>query len=1031
MNPESWQDEGARSPTIDGRDLNALIEQIKAMVPHYTPEWRFSPDDPDAGTALFYLVADMLGENIKRLNRVPLNNFIAFLDLLQVKLQPARPARTHVVFALNEGVREPVYVPGGTLLTAAPEDGGDELPFETESALLITPARITELYNVHPDRDRIVLLSERYDEQLIAGSVPEVPLYSVEGDNLQEHVFYIRNDDLFQLHHPAKLTLKWHNADRRYVERELASILARADWLEWSYSGGLEWIPFEKVSAHGQEITLRKLSSGAVEPREVNGVLGRWIRCVVKPNADGVSGPPVLKAIPEMDRITMRAVHDLLLDPEAIPPSELYFNDTELEKTRFYPFGEYSMPYSIFYAACPEAFSKRGSRLTLKFHAQNVPNSLRTGPDPEIRWKMIMRTADFEKKPPPRLFIRRVQWEYWNGENWMRLPESSSFEELFASLTEEQAEITLDFPCPEDMSSTFVNGREDCWIRMRVTSTDPVTAPVVEYMSPRLEKMSFSYAYPASTELEPENAYTLNNAVLSDVTATVQQGGDTFKPFLPIPCPAPSVYIAFDTPPLKGPIRMQFTLGRKPTAEEQLPWIDWEAYTRTGTEWSWVAMKTVDDTHSFTQSGTLQFIGPAGLASTTLFGRERVWLRAVNRDARYGERDIVYPMVTSIHRNAVLAVQQRTVVNEYPENSKGGYVLSQTPVISQEVWVDETGFVGEHELSRLVESDRDRYEIYRDSEGSLQRLWVRWDEVQTLNGSSSDDRHYTIQPATGFILFGNGVRGMAPPQVGGDKVRATYQVTNGNRGNVGAGQIAGIMQSLAFVNGVSNPSPAIGGGDSEPLEGALLRGPQQLKHRGRAISASDVEWIVKEADPGILKVKCLSNRNVKLEHSPGSLVVAALPSGGIAGREHFPETKRRLEAALRSKTSNLVATSTRLTVIAPAFLEISVIATLVVDSPDLIVPAEAACLELLGRFLDPISGQLDGRGWEIGEPIHASAFYGLLQSVKGVQRVDQLHLSVIRKENGEDVEMLPEDIRKVLHGIVTNGGHHRLTAVLS
>ncbi|QJD84385.1 baseplate J/gp47 family protein [Cohnella herbarum] len=1031
MSNERWQDGPARSPAIDGRDLNALVDQMKAMVPHYTPEWRFSPDDPDAGTALFYLAAEMLGENIKRLNRVPLNNFIAFLDLLQVQIQPARPARAHVVFALNEGVREPVYVPGGTLLTAVPNDGGEELPFETESALLITPAKLTEIFNVHPEKDVIVLAQEKYDERLQAGSMPELSLFSVEGDNLQDHVFYIRHDDLFHLDHPARLTLKWHNTERRYVEGELASIFARMDWLEWSYSRGREWIPFEETAVQGQEVTLWKKTAGAVESTEVNGVAGRWIRCRVKPNEDGVSGPPVLKSIPDMDRLTMRAAHDLRTDPEGIAPSELYFNDTELDKSGFYPFGEHSIPYSVFYASCAEAFSKRGSRLRMTFRASNVPNLLRLGPDPEIRWKMVMRTADFEKEPPPRLFIRRVLWEYWNGENWMRLPESGSFEELFATLGEEQKDIVLDFPCPEDMSSTFVNGREDCWIRARVTVTDAPTAPVVEYMSPRLEKLAFSYAYPSNSELKPEVAYTLNNAVLTDVTATVRQGGDTFRPYLPIPCPAPSVYMAFDIPPLKGPIRLHFTLGRKPEEDERSPWMEWEAYIKSGTEWSWVALKTADETLGFTQSGTIQFVGPAGLGVATLFGRERVWLRAVNRDGRYGSADIAYPGVKSIHRNAVLAVQQRTVLNEYPESGKGGHVLSQTPVVGQVVWVDETGFIGEHELSRLTEADPDRYEIYRDSEGSVQRLWVRWDEVKSLTGSKADQRNYTIQPATGFIRFGDGVRGMAPPQEGGDKIRVTYRVTNGSRGNVGAGQIAGIMQSLAFVSGVVNPAPAIGGGDSEALEAALRRGPQQLKHRGRAISASDVEWLVKETDPGILKVKCLPNRNVRLEYSPGSFAVVALPSGGEAGKEHFPETKRKLETALRRKASNLVAMGGKLTVLVPAFIEISVIATVVVDSPDLIVPVEVSCTDVLNRFLDPISGQLDGQGWEIGEPVHASAFYGLLQSVRGVQRVEQLHISVLRTENGQAVEMLPDDIRLVQHGIVANGRHHRLTVVVT
>lgn len=1027
MKSELWQNGQARAPAIDGRDLNALVERMKAMVPHYTPEWRFSPEDPDAGTALFYLAAEMLGENIKRLNRVPLNNFIAFLDLLQVQLQPARPARANVVFSLNEGVRESVYVPGGTLLTAAAEDEGEELPFETESALLVSPAKLMELYNVHPGRDRIVLAGDDYSDRTEAGTAAEFSLFSTSGDNLQDHVFYVRHDELLRLDHPARLTLKWHNAERRYVEEELASLFARTDWLEWSYSSGEEWIPFEEASAEGREVTLRKKTRGPVIEAEIGGVTGRWIRCRIKPLADGSDGPPILRVLPEMDRLTLRASHDLTEDPEAIPAGELYFNDVELDKAGFYPFGEHSIPYSVFYASCGEAFSKRGSKLRMTFRARNVPNELRVGPDPEIRWKMVMRTADFETKPPPRLYIRRVLWEYWNGDNWMRLPESGPFEEMFASLPEEeQKDFTLEFPCPEDMAETLVNGREDLWIRARVAATDTPTAPIVEYMSPRLEALAFSYAYPSTAELSPDWAYTLNNAVLTDVTATTRQGGDVFKAFLPIPCPAPAVYFGFDVPPVRGPIRMQFALGSKPEADERLPWIEWEAYVRKGGEWGWEALKTVDDTQSFTQSGLLQFVGPASLAPASMFGKTRTWLRAVNRDGKYGEDEADLPSVKAIHRNSVKAVQLRTIAGEYPEPGKGGFVLSQTPVVGQEVWVDETGTIGEHELARLSEADPDKYEVFRDSEGSVQRLWVRWDEVRSLNGSAPHDRHYTIQSATGVLRFGDGTRGMEPPLRGGDKIRVTYRVTSGTRGNVGPAQVTGLMQSIAFVQGVSNPQPATGGGDAEPLEGALRRGPQQLKHRGRAISPSDAEWLVREIEPGITKVKCLPNRNARLENSPGSFVVVALPSGGAVGRDNFAETKRKLETELRRRTANLVGEAGKLTVIAPAFIEISVFATIVADAPDILVPVETACLEALNRFLDPLTGQADGKGWDIGEPIHASAFYGLLQSVKGVQRVEQLYLGVVRTENGKSTEMLPDDIRRVPHGIISCGGGHRL-----
>ncbi|RIE02590.1 hypothetical protein D3H35_18070 [Cohnella faecalis] len=979
---------------------------------------------PGCRTALFFLAAEMLGENAKRLNRVPLNNLVSFLDLLQVSLQPARPAKAHVVFSLNEGVREPVFVPGGTVIAAAAEDGGEDIPFETESALLVTPAKLTDLLNVNPARDRIVLSAEQYDEALAANAAPEIPLFSVEGVNLQEHVFYLRHDDLFRLDHPARLILKWHNAEKRYVETELAAVAGRSDWMEWSYSQGDEWIPFEDMSVSGREVTLRKKSSGPVEETVIGGISGRWIRCRIRPAADGVSAPEALGAVPDMDRITLRASHDRQLDAAGIPADELYFNDTQLDGAGFAPFGEHFLPYAVFYAACPEALSKRGSRLTMTFKGRVVPSSLRSAPDPEIKWKMVMRTFDFEKKPLPRILIRKVQWEYWNGDNWMKLQGTARYDELFAQMPEEETDYRLEFDCPEDLAPAYVNGREDRWIRARVLAVDPISAPVVEYMSPWLSAPAFSYAYDDSDELIAQSAFTLNNAELRDVTATARQGGATFKPFVPIACPSPALYAGFDSPPLKGPIRLQFTLGRKVPAEGEAPWIEWEACVRSAAGgWKWVALKTSDDTEGFTENGTLQFVGPAELAPVSLFGRERVWLRALNRDGKYGEAGAAVPTAASIRRNSVAVVQRQTITGEYPERGRGGFVLSRSPVISEEIWVDETGHVAEHELERQLEAAPERYEVYRDSDGGIQRLWVRWERVRSFGASTSDDRHYTLDSASGLLQFGNGTRGMKPPQDGGDKIRATYRVTEGLRGNTAAGTITNLLQPIAFVERAVNPAPAVGGGDTEPLDGALRRGPQQLKHRGRAISASDAEWLVREIDPGIVKVRCLPNRDARMQRKPGSLAVAVLPAGGREASEHFPAVKRKLEAELRERASNLVATGGRLTVMLPVLLEVSVTATVAVDSPDFVMPAESMCLERLSRFLDPVTGKSDGQGWEIGEPVHPSVFYGLLQSVRGVQRVEQVHLNVFKLENGVTTEIPAGSLGDLPHGIVTSGTH--------
>jgi len=1008
-------------PAVDARTMQDFIKQMKEMVPHYTPEWRFSPEDPDAGTALFFLTAEMLEENVNRLNQVPMNHFIAFLDRLGIRLQPARPARTYVVFKLNDGVQETVHVPAGTVLTASAEDGGDDLQFETDSALAVTPARLVDLLNVHPGLDRIVLAAENYEEALNADAAPPVPLFSVQGDNLQDHALYIRHDELLWLDRPAALTLRWHNERKRYVEDDLAAVMGRTDALEWSYSRGGEWIPFEEVSVRGNELTLRKKTPGFLEPGEVNGVEGRWIRCRVRPGKDRSS---VLDAVPEMDRLTLRAVHDTESDHDGILPAELYFNDTELDGTGFHPFGPHFIPYSVFYAACPEALSKRGSRLRLKFRAKNVASPLRTGPDPEIRWKMIMRVADFEPKPAPKLYVRRVIWEYWNGDNWMRIPESGRYEGLFAELAEELTDYEVEFPCPEDLEPVFVNGREDRWLRVRVLMTDPVTAPVVDYMSPWMEGLRFSYAYDGNASLTPETAFVLNNADMTDVTAATRQGGAPFKPFLPIPAPAPAVYFGFDAPPVKGPIRLHFTLGRKVNADGSPPWVEWEAYVRGNAGMTWTPLKTVDETMGFTETGTLQFAGPSALAPARLFGRERVWLRAVNRDGTYGEEGAAVPVADAVRRNAVPVVQRHTIRDEYPEKGKDGFRLSAAPVIGHEVWVDETSTIGEHEIAALSESQLERFEIYRDSEGRIQRLWVRWEPVTSFAASGPDDRHYQLDSASGQLRFGDGARGRTPPQEGGDKIRVTYQVTEGPRGNVGPNQITGMMQAIAFIGGVTNPAPASGGSGAEPIGSALRRGPNALKHRGRGISATDVEWVVRELAPDVLKVKCLPGRNARLEPAPGHLTVAVLTPGD--GTAFFPETKRRLEQGLRRRLPNVVGRTGRFSVIAPAFLEISVIATIVVDSPERMLPAEAECVQRLNRFLNTSTGRMDGGGWEIGEPVHVSVFYGLLQSVPGVRRVDKLHLGVVKVENGERTEIPEDRLGEVLHGIVT-GGTHRLT----
>jgi hypothetical protein len=116
-------------------------------------------------------------------------------------------------------------------------------------------------------------------------------------------------------------------------------------------------------------------------------------------------------------------------------------------------------------------------------------------------------------------------------------------------------------------------------------------------------------------------------------------------------------------------------------------------------------------------------------------------------------------------------------------------------------------------------------------------------------------------------------------------------------------------------------------------------------------------------------------------------------------------------------------------VIDPAMLEIGVQATLWVRQMEDVVPVEREAIRKLNAFLDPLTGNANGRGWEIGQIVHRSMFYSLLKSVGPVLHIPQIALQVEKVEGGERIEWNPERIREVPHGIVVPGAHRIIVEV--
>ena len=164
-------------PKIDSRKTEHLLRQLRRMAPHYTREWP-AKDDDDPGVALLKAFSFIAEGVINRLNRAPDRNFLAFLDMLGIRLPPATPARAPVRFLLAQGTANSVVIPKGTQVTGeAKTDPPTPLPFETLETFLAIPAKLAELFAVDPEKDRIYKPHKKFLE--FEKVEPELPLLEV------------------------------------------------------------------------------------------------------------------------------------------------------------------------------------------------------------------------------------------------------------------------------------------------------------------------------------------------------------------------------------------------------------------------------------------------------------------------------------------------------------------------------------------------------------------------------------------------------------------------------------------------------------------------------------------------------------------------------------------------------------------------------------------------------------------------------------------------------------------------------------
>jgi predicted phage baseplate assembly protein len=125
-------------PNLDDRVWKDLVEEARALIPKYAPQWT-DHNPSDLGMTLIELFAWLVEGLIYRLNRVPEKNYVAFLNLLGITRDPATPARAFLTFTAQPAA---VLVPKGKQAQTQGSETEAPVVFETDEDLTVLPTNL-------------------------------------------------------------------------------------------------------------------------------------------------------------------------------------------------------------------------------------------------------------------------------------------------------------------------------------------------------------------------------------------------------------------------------------------------------------------------------------------------------------------------------------------------------------------------------------------------------------------------------------------------------------------------------------------------------------------------------------------------------------------------------------------------------------------------------------------------------------------------------------------------------------------------
>jgi hypothetical protein len=765
-------------------------------------------------------------------------------------------------------------------------------------------------------------------------------------------------------------------------------------------------------------------------PTVVGGLSGSWLRCrlltAITRSADRVPGMVRESQLPAVKTLRVETV----IDRPDLTLEKALLNSQQLDVSKdFFAFGDKPKFGDTLYLACREAFSNPDAELTLNVTLTN-PKDEPGSPVPSVEPHEI-----------------KLTWEFWDGRQWTLLgtngtpvppqpartvkfvnltpaaePTSTRFSDATQAFSK-SGEIRFRFSKPP--AELTLNGERNYWVRARISAGDygrdahyegePGKHNFVWHpatFAPPLIK-SVKVGYSVQRESTPEALVRYNNFVYSAVASP----GGAFQPFMParLEEALPALYFGFTLPSLPAasatappqaqrvPAATKFLnrsmsiyvalndIGSKQSTDTSGALVAvWEYWNGQ----NWTKWTVRDSTQGVQRSGMIRFLPPKDFVLSKEFGRDRYWLRMRQNDPGF------QPKVRRALLNTTEAVEGATIENDILGASNGKpaqkFRTTQTPVLAGQVLeVREPKSLPLKEIKDIEELEGAAAILRVNAlhrKGS--EFWVRWHERPNFYGSGPRDRHYVINRMSGEVLFGDGVKGMIPPALPGNIRMAKYRTGGGSSGNTAAQTIKQLKTAVPGVQKVMNWEPADGGSDMEPNAAVMERGPRQLRHGWRAVTLEDFEDLAVAGSRKVARAKCVPLYDLSSDpdvvHRKGGIVsLVIVPRSTDARPLPGAELMSRVQSFLERSCEPLA----QLILVGPEYVRINVETEIAVNDPDTASEVELGVKRALDRFLHPLTGGLNGRGWDFGRLPHGSDLFEVIEKIRGVSHVRELRMS--------------------------------------